>query len=192
MLCSGSISKEWSIGYWSEVVARAYITALDAPLSSSVFTCTATSYAPDTVDQLCGLKFCTPALLPVIPVAACTHGVGIETDPMTYLLAGGLLSDASTAITLTYSAPTAITNIVPKVLPDPITGQYPSRLDYEVVVDGVSKGMHSIVPDAATAISVSIAATCSVVKLVLTAVGACIISDVLPLALPSPVHFRHS
>ena len=182
MLCSGSIIKDWSVGFGSEVVSRAYVTAADAPLSSALFTCVATSYEPDTVDQLCGLKFGSLAALPILPTVTCTQGIGIETNPLFYAFAGGMLSNASTTITLTYSAPTAITTITPKVLPDPATGQYPDRLDYEVIVDGVSKGVKSVVPDATTAISISIAASCTVVKLVLLSVGTGIVSDCLPSA----------
>ena len=181
MLISGS-PIDWSTGYASAVVARGYITAADAALNTTSWVCTVTSYAPDEVDQLCGLRFGMPSLLSVLPTVTCNSGAGIEPSPINFLLAGGLLSDATATLTLTYASATAVTTITPVVLPDPISGTYPTSLTYEVFVDGVSKGAQSITPSSSTAISISIAATCSTIKIVLTAVGTCLVSDVLPSA----------
>lgn len=180
MLCSGTISEDWSLGFSDAHTECAYISALDVPLTSALFVCTATSYAPDAVNQLCGIKFGTPEALPVMPVATCTQGAGIETNAIYYMLAGGLLSNATAELTLTYQSATALTTIAPKVLPDPISGQYPSSFTYEVFVDGVSKGQQAVAPDASTALSIAINATGSVVKIVMTAVGTCIVADCLP------------
>lgn len=182
-------SKAFDVARSSELFLGCINTSTAEMLKATHRVAANTAAPEDAATQLCSIQFGTPTALPKMPngfsytpdtVSGYTAGV-LDSLPIAMLFSGGMLSGKkSVTLNLSYTGGVALTTIAPSVLPDPVSGAYPSKVGYKVVADGVTIVDTSITPTAA-ALSVALNRTVTNLAITLSSDdGACLWRNWLP------------